>query len=93
MLADRDGRVRVRASFPGAVEFRVQPGDVILRGGAIAVVEGDVELETLCARSPSRVISLEVAEGAEVERDAVLAIIQEMDEHEALAQARIQHQR
>ncbi|MCB9778570.1 MAG: hypothetical protein H6742_08420 [Alphaproteobacteria bacterium] len=93
MLPDKEGRVRVRASFAGWVEFRVQPGDVLLRGGAIAVVEGDVEMETLCARSASRVLSLEVDDDSEVDKDTVIAVIQEMDEDQAVAEAQVQHRR
>ncbi len=85
MLPDRDGHVRVRASFDGYVELRVAPGDVVLRGGAIAVVEGDVELETLCARNPSRVVSVEPIDGQEVSKDGLIATIVEIPEDEALA--------
>lgn len=93
MLPDRDGRIRVRASFAGWVEYRVKAGDVVLRGGGIAVVEGDVQLETLCARNPSRVLSLHAEDGSEVARDALLATIVEIDEQEALAEAAVQHAR
>lgn len=77
MLPDRKKQVRVRANFAGDVELKVQPGDRVERGTALVVVEGEDQIETLSSRGDATVISVEVADGAEVPAAALLVVLQE----------------
>jgi biotin carboxyl carrier protein len=79
MLADRDGHVKVRANVAGEVEIRVNVGDVVVRSQAIAVVEGDHEIESLSVRQTATVVDIHVASGDEVEEGAVLMTVLEME--------------
>lgn len=77
MLADRRYQVRVRARFAGGVELYVKEGQRVAARQALVLVEGDVEMERLDARNPATIVSIEVADGAEVEEGALLMILQE----------------
>lgn len=77
MLADRNKQVRVRANFDGEVEVKVSPGQRVGRGTPLVVVEGDAQIETLSARDDATVVSVEVADGAEVVSTALLVVLQE----------------
>ena len=77
MLPDRQNRVRVRASFDGEVEVKVREGDRVEVGTTLVVVEGDVQIETLSARRPGRVVAVEVKTGQDVRAEDVLVILQE----------------
>ena len=79
MLADRDGHVKVRANVAGEVEIRVNVGDVVVRTQAIAVVEGDHEIEALSVRKAATVVDIHVASGDEVEEGAVLMTVLEIE--------------
>ncbi len=78
MLADREGHVKVRANIAGEVEIRVSVGDTVVRTQAIAVVEGDHEIESLSVRKTSTVVDIHVATGEEVAEGAVLMTVLEM---------------
>ncbi len=71
------GQVRVRANFSGSVEYRVRPGESVWAGRALLVVEGEREVETLSARNAGVIRELCVAEGAEVEKGALLLVLDE----------------
>ncbi len=80
MLADKVGRVRIRANMPGEVEIRVNVGQVVYSGQMIAVVEGDQEIESLSVRKPSVVEEILVQTGDEVEGGTVLMSVREVEE-------------
>lgn len=77
MLADRRHQVRVRAGLDGDVELRVAVGDRVHFRQALAVVEGDVQVETLNARQDGVVLELHVAQGQAVRAGQLLLILQE----------------
>ena len=77
MIADRQGQVRVRAGFAGTIEFRVAVGDPVYPGRALVIVESDTEVETFSARNPGVVRELSAADGADVEKGALLLIVDE----------------
>lgn len=79
MLPDRRNQVRVRANFAGEVELLVGVGDEVERGTPLVVVEGEVEIETLSARGPATVTSIEVEDGAEVDAATLLVVLQERE--------------
>lgn len=78
MIADRSGFVRVRAGFAGTVEFRVKVGDAVYPGRALVVVESDREVETFSARNPGYVRELCVADESDVEKGALLLMVEEI---------------
>lgn len=80
MLPDRDGRVRVRSNLAGEVEIRAAVGQVIAVGQALAVVEGDNELESLSVRKLSEVLEIRVQDGAEVPAGTTLMVVRELDD-------------
>ena len=77
MIADRQGQVRVRAGFNGTIEFRVKPGDRVYPGRALVVVEGEREVETFSARNPGTVMELCAPDGSDVEKGALLVVLDE----------------
>ncbi len=77
MIADRQGQVRVRAGFSGTIEFRVAVGDVVYPGRALVIVESDTEVETFSARNPGVVRELSVVDGVDVEKGALLLVVDE----------------
>lgn len=79
MIPDRNRQVRVRANIAGDVELRVREGDQVLARQNLAVVEGDVQVESLNARSDATVVEIKVAQGATVAQGALLMILQEVD--------------
>jgi multidrug resistance efflux pump len=78
MLPNRNNEVRVRASFDGEVELLVRPGERVYPGQALAVVEGEREVERLASRSPGSVTEVHVRTGQEVRQGALLLVIQEI---------------
>jgi pyruvate/2-oxoglutarate dehydrogenase complex dihydrolipoamide acyltransferase (E2) component len=77
LIPDRQGQVRVRASFAGSVEYRVRVGESVWAGRALLVVEGDRAVETLSARNAGVIRELCVPEGTEVEKGALLLVMDE----------------
>lgn len=80
MLPDSMGNVRIRANIAGEVEIRAEVGQLIYSGQLLAVVEGDEEIESLSVRKPSRVESIKVETGTEVESGTLLMIVAEIPE-------------
>lgn len=80
MIADAEGRLKVRAGLDGEVELRVMIGDRVGRRVLMAVVEGDHELEQLGAKHPSVVEQILVADGEEVKQGQVVLIVREVEE-------------
>lgn len=80
MLADKAGRVRIRANISGEVEIRVKVGQTIYSGQMIAVVEGDNEIESLSVRKPSIVQEICVETGIEIESGTLLLTVMEIEE-------------
>ncbi len=80
MLPDALGRVRIRANIAGEVEVRAECDQLVYSGQILAVVEGEREIESLSVRRPSRVESIAVQTGDEVDAGALLMIVQEIDE-------------
>jgi len=80
MLADRDGCVRIRANLSGEVEICVEVGQSVYSGQQLAVVEGDKEIESLSVRNPSVVEQIVVECGSEVEANATLLIVREIED-------------
>ena len=78
MLPNRNNEVRVRASFDGEVELLVRAGERVYAGQALAVVEGDREVERLASRTPGSVTEVLVRTGQEVRQGALLLVIQEI---------------
>ncbi len=77
MLPNRQLEVRVRANFDGEVEVLVKLGARVLPGQGLVVVEADRELEKLSARNPGRVIEVHARTGQDVQKGALLLVIQE----------------
>ena len=78
MLPDRRNQVRVRANFAGEVEVLVAVGDEVERGSPLVVVEGEMEIETLSARSAAVVQEVLVKDGADVEAAQLLVVLQDL---------------
>lgn len=77
MLPNRQNQVRVRSNFAGEVEVLVRIGERVHAGQGLLIVEGEGELERLAARNPGTVTEVNVRSGAEVEKGALLVVIQE----------------
>jgi biotin carboxyl carrier protein len=77
MLPHRDGQVRVRASFDGEVEVVVRVGQRLDVGQVICVVEGQHEIERLCARNPAIVTEVLETSGTDVAKGALLVVLRE----------------
>ena len=77
MLPLRDGQVRVRANFDGEVEVLVRAGQRIDVGQVICIIEGEHEIERLCARNPSIVVEVLERTGTDVAKGALLAVLKE----------------
>lgn len=77
MLPDKNNLVRVRSSFAGDVELKVAVGDYVVHGQALCVVEGDVQIETLSARHPGRIVEIPVREGQTIENQQLLVVMQQ----------------
>jgi biotin carboxyl carrier protein len=80
MLADREGLVRIRANLSGEVEIRVTVGQQVYTGQCLAVVEGDLELESLSVRNPSVVEEILVECGSEVSAGTCLLRVRELSD-------------
>ncbi len=80
MLPDKDGCVRVRANIGGEVEIKATVGQLFYSGQALAVVEGDHEIESLSVRRVSKVVEILVEDGTEVEAGTLLMVVQEIEE-------------
>lgn len=78
MLPNRNSQVRVRANFAGEVEILVSVGERVHAGQALAVIEGDREIERLSTRNYGSVTEVLVRDGDEVEQGALLLVVQEI---------------
>jgi len=78
VIPDRQGFVRVRASFPGSVDLRVRVGEAVYPGRALVIVEGAREVETLSARNPGYVREILVEDGVDVAEGTLLLIVEEI---------------
>ena len=78
MLTSRDGLVKVRANIAGEVEIRAKVGQMIAPGQILAVVEGDLEIESLSVRSTSQVEEICAECGTEVEESTLLMLVREV---------------
>ena len=58
MLPNKEGYVRVRSNIAGEVEIKATVNQLFYSGQALAVVEGDREIESLSVRKVSRVIEI-----------------------------------
>ena len=80
MLPNRHGHVKISANMDGEVEIRAQVGQVVAPGQILAVVEGDVQIESLSVRNTSEVIEILVDSGAEVPKGTNLMIVREVEQ-------------
>ena len=80
MLPNKEGHVRVRSNIAGEVEIKATVDQLFYSGQALAVVEGDREIESLSVRKVSRVVEILVEDGTEVEAGTTLMVVQEIDE-------------
>ena len=80
MLPNKEGHVRVRTNIAGEVEIKATVDHLFYSGQALAVVEGDQEIESLSVRKVSRVIEILVEDGTEVEAGTTLMVVQEIEE-------------
>lgn len=71
------GQVRVRASFDGEVEVKVEIGQRVYTGCPLVVVEGDREIETLSSRNPGSVREICVTDGTDVKKGDLLVVLDE----------------
>lgn len=79
MIADKQGQVRVRASFAGDIdEVCVRVGETVEAGQRLVVVEGDNTLETMRAKNKSEVLEVHVAADQEVAEHALLIVLREL---------------
>jgi len=77
VLPSRDGLVRIRANIAGEVELRVRVGEIVIPRQALAVVEGDEQIESLSVFQTSEVVEICVQDGQEVPKNTVLAVVRE----------------
>ncbi len=80
MLPDKDGYIRIRANVAGEVDIRAKIGQLAYAGQILAVVEGDLEIESLSIRRPSKVVEVLVDDGSEVPSGTVLMVVRELTE-------------
>ena len=80
MLPDKDGRIRIRANVDGEVDIRAEVGQLAYAGQILAVIEGDLEIESLSIRRPSKVEEVLVEGGTEVASGTVLMVVCELAE-------------
>lgn len=80
MLPDKDGCIRIRANVDGEVDIRAQVGQLAYAGQILAVIEGDLEIESLSIRRPSQVEEVLVEDGTEVPSGTVLMVVRELAE-------------
>ena len=80
MLPNKEGHVRVRSNIAGEVEIKATVGQLFYSGQALAVVEGDREIESLSVRKVSRVVEIFVEDGTEVDAGTTLMVVQEIEE-------------
>ena len=80
MLPDKDGYIRIRANVAGEVDIRAKIGQLAYAGQILAVVEGDLEIESLSIRRPSKVEEVLVDDGSEVPSGTVLMVVRELTE-------------
>jgi biotin carboxyl carrier protein len=80
MLPDKDGCIRIRANVGGEVDIRAEVGQLAYAGQILAIVEGDLEIESLAVRRPSKVEEILVDDGAEVPSGTVLMVVRELKE-------------
>jgi biotin carboxyl carrier protein len=80
MLPDKDGYIRIRANVAGEVDIRAKIGQLAYSGQILAVVEGDLEIESLSIRRPSKVVEVLVDDGSEVPSGTVLMVVRELTE-------------
>jgi biotin carboxyl carrier protein len=80
MLPDKDGYIRIRANVAGEVDIRAKIGQLAYAGQILAVVEGDLEIESLSIRRPSKVVEVLAEDGSEVPSGTVLMVVRELTE-------------
>ena len=80
MLPDKDGYIRIRANVAGEVDIRAEIGQLAYAGQILAVIEGDLEIESLSIRRPSKVVEVLVDNGSEVPSGTVLMVVRELTE-------------
>ena len=80
MLPNRLGQVKIAANMDGEVEIRATVGQEIAPGHILAVVEGDVQIESLSVRNTSVVVEILVESGTEVPKGTNLMIVEEIKE-------------
>ena len=80
MLPDKDGYIRIRANVAGEVDIRAKIGQLAYAGQILAVVEGDLEIESLSIRRPSKVVEVLVDDCSEVPSGTVLMVVRELTE-------------
>ena len=80
MLPNREGHVKIAANMDGEVEIRARVGQVVAPGQILAVVEGDVQIESLSVRNTSEVVEILVASGSDVPKGTNLMIVREIQE-------------
>jgi len=80
MLPDKDGRIRIRANVDGEVDIRAEVGQLAYAGQILAVIEGDLEIESLSIRRPSKVEEVLIEGGTEVASGTVLMVVCELAE-------------
>ncbi len=70
------GSVSVKAPMPGNImKINVKPGQAVKRGDVLLVLEAMKMENEICAPDDGTVASVEVAQGATVETDAVLVTL------------------
>jgi len=80
MLPDKDGCIRIRANVGGEVDIRAEVGQLAYAGQILAIVEGELEIESLSVRRPSKVEEILVDDGAEVPSGTILMVVRELKE-------------
>ena len=74
--AGKAGSVTVKAPMPGNInKVNVKPGDAVKKGDVLVVLEAMKMENDVCAPEDGTVASVEVAQGATVETDAVLVTL------------------
>ena len=74
--AGKAGSVVVKAPMPGNInKVNVKPGDAVKKGDVLVVLEAMKMENDVCAPEDGTVASVEVAQGATVETDAVLVTL------------------
>jgi len=80
MLPNRLGQVKISANLDGEVEIRAKVGQEVAPGQILAVVEGDIQIESLSVRNTSVVVEILVETGTEVPQGTNLMIVKEIKE-------------